>query len=323
MNEAMKKNQRKTRKQALLSIAISSIILSATHLQAEEYLTNKIIDEHLINQTIEEELIDKIVKKKLSDPIFIEQMKDEVKKRLGYTGYETTEQPIIIKNRTISEQSGSWEMKETTISEWPGHWEMKETIYLEPHRHRDPDPYSCPIKRDVPSSHELPDTPQKNPIFDSDLKKPTPPPNITFFIVPENVACKPKGYSYHCTPLTRDEIDSWRKKQVYATSDAQIKDGKLYLNSSIYDSIEFRDSKPESVVMLFDWDQPQESDIELTRERVDGKGKPIIWKGHLPGHRGWINHQGLSYFYHPGEYRWTLQLGENNWSFKIPIQEKN
>ena len=146
-------------------------------------------------------------------------------------------------------------------------------------------------------------------------------PEITFVIVPQNVACKPKGYFYKCDPLTRADIDDWKNEQ-YLSSRSQPINQIASLDQGFYTAFQ-QVSDSYSIVMLFDWKQPQDNSIKLTREKIDGESIPKTWLGYVPNHKGWINHQGISYF-SPHEYRWTLQLGENNkWSFEIPYKGEN
>jgi hypothetical protein len=75
-----------------------------------------------------------------------------------------------------------------------------------------------------------------------------------------------------------------------------------------------------TIVMLFDWEEPQSGSIELQRDVPENKGIPIvnnIWSGELHGEHGWIHHERADAFIPSNDIRWTLRLGkEAEWKLK-------
>ena len=155
---------------------------------------------------------------------------------------------------------------------------------------------------------------------------------VTMLYVPEIEACKPDGYqSYssnepsNCIKLAIKDIDDWIdrgcRKIDFTIPPSEISLGEEFLE--LLDSYEnFSKDDPvrrRSIVLMFDWKEPQNLSISLKRENLSETDKGVrnmLWRGSLSNERRWIHHERADSFLPANNIKWTLIAGENKWIFK-------
>lgn len=156
-----------------------------------------------------------------------------------------------------------------------------------------------------------------------------PKVSLKMFIVPEKDACPPSGYkdydSYqtsNCPELGRDDIAKWEDRRITIQT-GKIPPGEISLGKFLFTAVdaysrESQKTNPEerlSFVLVFEWDQPQNSPITL--ERRGGQNIPSMkWPGVLKDHTIWIHHERADAFLPANNIKWVLIEGNHKWEFK-------
>jgi hypothetical protein len=156
-----------------------------------------------------------------------------------------------------------------------------------------------------------------------------PKVSLKMFIVPEIEACPPNGYTDYdsgqasnCPTLGRDDIEKWEDSgitiQTGKIPPGEISLGKFLFNTLDAYSRESQKTDPEkrlSLVLVFEWDQPQNSPITLERrgcQNIPG----LKWPDVLKNHTIWIHHERADAFLPANNIKWTLREGNHKWVFK-------
>jgi hypothetical protein len=157
------------------------------------------------------------------------------------------------------------------------------------------------------------------------------PPKVSLkmFIVPEIEACPPNGYkdydsgqASNCPTLGMEDINKWEDSGIMIQT-GKIPPGEILLGKFLFTSLDnysrrTKKDGPEerlSFVLVFEWDQPQNSPITLER-----KGCPNIpsmkWSGELKDYTNWIHHERADAFLPANNIKWTLKEAGYKWVFK-------
>lgn len=155
---------------------------------------------------------------------------------------------------------------------------------------------------------------------------------VTMLYVPETEACRPDGYqSYsstrpsNCIKLSIEDINNWiedgRQKIEFGIPPSEISLGQDFIELlDSYESFSKDDaSTRRSMVLVFDWQEPQNLSISLKRKNPNISNNGIIdmeWHGTLNNERRWIHHERADAYLPANNIKWTLTAGEQVWSFK-------
>lgn len=149
--------------------------------------------------------------------------------------------------------------------------------------------------------------------------------SLTIVLLPETVACRPRGYVQRCRQWTPEEVDRLLRERgsqiIFSRHD--IPPGHVSIGDSMFNELDRYISSPrrspaerKSVLTVFDFGSSQGSasrpvSISLTSQTLSTLS-PIRSRdvsGLLRGYRNWIDHERADAFYPGYEVSWTLCLG--------------
>lgn len=150
--------------------------------------------------------------------------------------------------------------------------------------------------------------------------------SIKIFLLREVEACRPSGYIAECKTWPANDVvklyDSALVKSVSHVPPGEVIHlGDLLPVIRTYASFRCPLTAPcdepqmrEAVMMLFQWDAPQNGKVTFTRNAVDRLPARSV-SGVLRGELYWVDHQRADLFFPAYGTTWELRAGENSWTF--------
>lgn len=136
---------------------------------------------------------------------------------------------------------------------------------------------------------------------------------ITFYVVPEKVACGEQGYQGKCQSLRIADAQDWQARG-YQVASYSLTQPEIIFGQPLQQAL--GDGRHKSVVMLVEYAKPVTHEVNLTRSSGSKHIRDRQWSHNMQQSRRFLYHERADAYLSSAATEWQLRIGDQQWKMR-------